>query len=233
MNAQTLYEVLGVEETATIETIRHAYRTKAKTLHPDVSKDDAAQFNLIKHAHDVLVDADRRKLYDETGEARAARKPTDEEWTLTLALLSEVVKGIVDADGDDGELDVIDVPARVTKSLNARKSEFAHRFRVVNKKLRRIETLLKRLKAADPERDPLGSIIRGKQLDAKGELEQLEKSERVHDRATLIWADYTYAVERGFTATEEAQAILEVMHRSPRLSGGYRRLRDPDGDSED
>lgn len=62
-----LYSVLGIKRTATPKQVRTAYRKLALKLHPDRGG-DAAQFQAVTEAHDVLSDPDRRARYDATGE---------------------------------------------------------------------------------------------------------------------------------------------------------------------
>ena len=66
MTKPDLYSVLAVERTADAAAIRTAYRTVAKTLHPDCGGAPEA-FRLLKLALDVLLDPARRAQYDETG----------------------------------------------------------------------------------------------------------------------------------------------------------------------
>ena len=63
------YSVLGVERTASTDTIRRAYRDRAKETHPDVADgaDAAARFRRVKRAHEVLTDPDERRRYDWLG----------------------------------------------------------------------------------------------------------------------------------------------------------------------
>ena len=65
------YSVLGVDRTADADTIRKAYRKLARKYHPDVNKDPAAaeRFKEVNAANEILSDAEKRKLYDEFGEA--------------------------------------------------------------------------------------------------------------------------------------------------------------------
>jgi curved DNA-binding protein CbpA len=61
-----LYEILGVPRGADEETLRNAYRDRARELHPDVSKapDAEERFRELSHAYDVLSKPRSRLLYD-------------------------------------------------------------------------------------------------------------------------------------------------------------------------
>ena len=65
------YEVLGVDKSADADAIKKAYRSLAKKYHPDVStepKDVAeAKFKEISEAYEVLLDPEKRSLYDQYG----------------------------------------------------------------------------------------------------------------------------------------------------------------------
>jgi molecular chaperone DnaJ len=60
---ENLYEILGVEENATLDDIKKAYRKKAKELHPDKGGDEEA-FKKISSAYDILSDQNKRSNYD-------------------------------------------------------------------------------------------------------------------------------------------------------------------------
>lgn len=61
------YKTMGLEEDATAEDIKRAYRKLARKYHPDVSKeqDSEARFKEIGEAYNVLKDPERRREYDE------------------------------------------------------------------------------------------------------------------------------------------------------------------------
>jgi curved DNA-binding protein len=63
------YQVLGVPRTASQEEIQRAYRRLARTYHPDVNHDPAAEdrFKDVSEAYDVLSDPQARRRYDAFG----------------------------------------------------------------------------------------------------------------------------------------------------------------------
>jgi molecular chaperone DnaJ len=63
MNGETYYNILGVEETATQDEIKKAYRKLAKENHPDKGGDEDI-FKKISVAYDVVGDESKRQQYD-------------------------------------------------------------------------------------------------------------------------------------------------------------------------
>ncbi|XP_021740917.1 chaperone protein dnaJ 6-like [Chenopodium quinoa] len=67
---KSLYEVLGVERTASQQEIRKAYHKLALRLHPDKNPDDKEaneKFQQLQKVMSILGDEEKRALYDQTG----------------------------------------------------------------------------------------------------------------------------------------------------------------------
>jgi DnaJ-class molecular chaperone len=73
------YSILGVSRAASEADIKKAYRTLAKTHHPDKNKDNpkaADKFAEITRAYDLLTDKDKRARFDR-GEIDGDENPTN------------------------------------------------------------------------------------------------------------------------------------------------------------
>jgi DnaJ domain len=73
------YAVLGVGTDASAEAVRQAYRSKARTCHPDVTREPhaAARFQRLAAAYEILGDPERRRAYDARRLARATGASRD------------------------------------------------------------------------------------------------------------------------------------------------------------
>lgn len=59
------YKILDIPSTADNDTIKSAFRKKAKETHPDSTKENNyAQFVLIREAYDILTNSSQRAYYD-------------------------------------------------------------------------------------------------------------------------------------------------------------------------
>jgi len=65
----SLYDLLGVPPDASVDEIHHAYRERARALHPDAAGDSADNEEAMRELNEawaILRDPDRRAAYDDT-----------------------------------------------------------------------------------------------------------------------------------------------------------------------
>lgn len=69
--AKSLYETLEINESASADEIKKAYRKLARKYHPDVNKDKTAEdkFKEINAAYEVLSDKEKKQQYDHHGDS--------------------------------------------------------------------------------------------------------------------------------------------------------------------
>ena len=70
-STSSLYETLGVDNSASAEEIKKAYRRLARKYHPDINKEAGAEdkFKEINAAYEILSDEKKRAQYDRHGDA--------------------------------------------------------------------------------------------------------------------------------------------------------------------
>lgn len=105
-----LYAALGLPADATPEQIHAAFLNISRTHHPDIPQSNADIFHKARHAHEILMDPIKRRVYDETG----LDADNDERIVRALGLIRNIVAGIL----NDGNVD-IDIPARLNEQLEA------------------------------------------------------------------------------------------------------------------
>ncbi|MGE6741000.1 J domain-containing protein [Allorhizobium pseudoryzae] len=106
------YSILGVRRDAPADEIKAAWRTKAKTLHPDHNQDDptaAQRFAEMGQAYDVLKDPERRRRYDRAVETqqtimqqREVQRQAEERAKAARAKAEQVMEELARANAQAG-----------------------------------------------------------------------------------------------------------------------------------
>lgn len=87
MSHSELYNILGVEKTASSEEIKRAYLKKALKCHPDKNQgQETEEFKKINHAQEILLNVEKRAIYDRYGEKgleeRAQQKEMEKQMNM-------------------------------------------------------------------------------------------------------------------------------------------------------
>ena len=102
-NKRDYYEVLGVDKNADDATLKKAYRALAKKYHPDMNpgdKEAEQKFKEASEAYAVLSDPDKRRQYDQFGQAAEQAASTAsisvEIWAIFSAIFSAICLAAAD-----------------------------------------------------------------------------------------------------------------------------------------
>jgi len=87
------YDLFAISREATPEEIKIAFRNKAVLCHPDKGGSDE-EFNKVRVAYETLMDEEKRRIYDLTGEADPNFHPDKDGHDLAKAIVRKI--GIVD-----------------------------------------------------------------------------------------------------------------------------------------
>jgi DnaJ-class molecular chaperone len=83
---KTHYQILGIDEKATLGEITQSFRTLSRKFHPDKDPEKGEEYKEIVRAYEILGDADKRREYDAT-------LPTEAKATFSHMFRSPVPPG--------------------------------------------------------------------------------------------------------------------------------------------
>lgn len=95
-----LYDLIGVEQTASTQEIKKAYRKKALSCHPDKNPNNPRAnelFHELSHALEILTDASARAAYDKVLNAKLQAKLRIKEFDAKRRKLKEDLEAREDA----------------------------------------------------------------------------------------------------------------------------------------
>lgn len=187
MTGADLYGALGVNPEATPDDIKSAFKRRAKATHPDAGG-SAEAFAIVKLAHTILSDAEKRAKYDATGEVEEDRPQAtiDQE---AMGLIGSMLGIFATQDDDPFSKDLLGLMRR---QVNERKQQ-------ANKaiaQLERAETRVKRLAArftrkGDGE-NRLAAMLEWQARTTGDGIRQSRHVIAVCERAVEILADYEF-----------------------------------------
>lgn len=182
------YEVLGVAKNATMDEIKKAHRKLATKHHPDKGGETDA-FQRIQHAFEILSDPERRKRFDEFGDA-SNPKDLKSQMLNELAGLMLVVIDQVDIERND----IVHVmKSRINNEISKGQQVMSN----LGQQIQKREKVIKRLTLKDAEG---GQNVMLNMLEASiGEVRQRlsQVSEAIDRMAQMreILEEYQYKID--------------------------------------
>lgn len=195
------YHILGIKETASTSEIKQAYRQLSKTLHPDAGG-DAEDFDEARKAYDLLMDDDRRKRYDNTGD-------TDE---ATIDMVESEAREVVaqlflHMINDSNWSRIDDVKGQLMIHIEMAKNKLQTEATRIAAYIVKVGLTAARVKNNNPANgDFAKQVFDNAARDAKRKLEGIQHSQKVNDRARelLDEHDISAVAEPGQSQTQHS-----------------------------
>jgi DnaJ-class molecular chaperone len=144
MRKKTLYEDLEVDKGATPETIKKAFRKKAKQTHPD-NGGKSDEFRTIAKAYNILSDEEKRKRYD-NGENPDNINQSNTHEQRVLNIVFSIFNNIVDQNIDLVHHNLFEL---MRQSIRANQQNFKSEKDRNQNNIERYNNILKRIKKKD------------------------------------------------------------------------------------
>lgn len=197
--AESLYDVLGVPPTATEEEIKAGLRSKAKQCHPDVHKgeDAVVRYKQVQHAFDVLMDAERRKRYDETGDAEESQANNfDSE---VIALIHRTMHSLVSAAFEHGHNPAkLEFLSELVAHIENQRDDIKRGIALLEKLEKTLPALSGRFKPRKGvDRNLLKEIMEAPLKQFKESMLKGQYNLKVAEEAIRLCKQHTFEVDRG------------------------------------
>jgi curved DNA-binding protein CbpA len=191
--ATDLYGVLGVAAAATVGEIKAAYWRAAKTAHPDAGG-SAQEFGVVKLAHAVLSDPERRARYDRTGEVVEPEPDNTEQGAL--GLIGAMLESVLAAEKDPIDCDLV---AIMKRHLIAQIAEVSRKLEVTRRSIDRAERMRGRFRRNKPGHNTIERVLDWEIGMLKRSVATSEAALKQRERAIELLGDYDFAqdISRG------------------------------------
>lgn len=195
------YDTLGVKPEASQDEIKKAFRNKAKGCHPDHHPGDEqkeGEFKELSIAYCTLSDADSRRQYDESGEARQV----DTVLADAYGLIVEVFRKLREAEAD--EVFFIDPFTRMRSFFESDKREAQGDIEKLNRENRRIDKLISKIVHKKGNRQSFLHFALGQEKDEnEAKVKQIERAIAVLSKASAVLDEFRFETDRRPGASEQ------------------------------
>lgn len=187
---RNLYEILGVQPTATLAEIRSAYRKESHQHHPDAGGTREA-FEEISIAHDTLCDEDARAFYDQTGHIKG-RKPEGADNAEMLNMLAQAFDTAMNSCHDPERVDIVATMREIIANIQASGREEIRKTKILIERLVKTRDRMK-VKTGD---NFFVQVINGKIAPLEARIAQIESAMEATKRAYEFLKNYEFDVMR-------------------------------------
>lgn len=184
----SLYDDLGVDRDASEAEIAAAYRSAARRHHPDAGG-NAADFDKVQRAANILRDPAKRAEYDRTG---SVDDRVDTALAQAIDLLCNAFSEAIAACRDFGAVDIVQA---VRNDLAQKREQIARQREQAVAIRSRLENALGRLSYRGERSDFIGNMLSGQLRSHDARLAEMDRTTTCIERALEMAQDYAWAME--------------------------------------
>lgn len=186
-----LYSVLGIDKSANKKTIKNAYRKMAKKNHPDVGG-NSDKFALVKKAHDILMDDDRRNQYDSVGD-ESEKFPDNALGNIVNCVAFHFNISLQELSQSGTSPLVVDMVQRTKTKINSSITENQKNLRIIRNILDFDKKMVGRFKSkVNGEDNIFESIVSNRIISLQINIAQMENAIKIHEEALRMIKEFTY-----------------------------------------
>lgn len=198
---KNLYEDLGVASGATKDAIKKAYRRKAQKSHPDKGGNQE-EFQMVKHAYEILSDDARRARYDECGDESAPQEMESQAMTSIAALVMQCI--------DKSDVKYEDIIAKVRRMIDGNITEMKKTKIQITARITKLEGFSKRLKTSADE-NKIAAFALHESQQMKGMLQNADDQISVLNEMLDILKSYEYRVDSGGSQSAFSSPVFSFL----------------------
>lgn len=188
--SRNLYSVLGINKSSDKKAIKKAYRKEAKKNHPDVGG-NSEKFALVKKAHDILMDDERRSKYDSTGDD--SEKSPDNELGNIINCIAFHFNTVLQECSQSGTSPlIVDMVARIRTKMNSAISENQKNLRITKTVLDFDKKMVGRFKKKKDGENVFENIISNRIRALQMSISNFENTIKNHELALEMIKEFSY-----------------------------------------
>lgn len=199
-----LYALLGVARDADAAAIRRAYRTAAKSAHPD-GGGSSDELIALKFARDCLLDPERRRHYDETGDS--GREEVDNLDAFALQHAMNAIGNLIGFYEQDGGVEQVDLYAEAAKELGRKAKEFKNQVKNLRKQAEKQRAFAARSRAKNGV-DRIAPMFEAQARACDEGARQNETIVRQIERAIEILGEHEFVFDKAKAKSQPAQPMF-------------------------
>lgn len=184
------YDILGVSKDADIAAIRKAYRHAAKRAHPDGGGNEK-RFELVKLAHDVLTDPQRRAKYDATG-SLDPKEPDNALSDVLNIIMGAMDNAIRSCEQEGARPEQCDMIQRMTRAVNAGTREREQKRQVLRDAEAKVQRLQGRFRTKKSAVNFIEDMLARSLANIAPQIQQLDRFDIAAKAALAMLNDYTF-----------------------------------------